>query len=200
MGRIQRFHAAYIFLAVPGYILCTLAAYAQFPARFSPAQNWLSDLGNTSQNPTGAIFYNLGVLLIGLLVLLFFLSISGWKIKNRGVQNWMVNLTQIFGVLGSIALILSAVFPINHPQEHQILSIALYILLGTGFAFSVSALRYQPICPKWVMAVGLITALVDILSGIFHEVTILEWITVALFLTYLLLLNMLTRRLERQAA
>lgn len=201
MGRrMPKFRVAAIFLAVPGYVLCTLAAYAWFPGSFSPARNWLSDLGDANQNPTGAIFYNLGIVLTGLLVLFFFLSLSLWKIKTLNVQNRLVTLTQIFGVTGSIAMLLSAVFPINHPQEHQILSIALYILLGTAFAFSVSALRYQPVCPKWMLAVGLVTAFVDILSGIYHEATLLEWITVALFLVYLLLLNQLTRRLERQGS
>lgn len=197
MDRIQPFHSVYPYIAVPGYALCTLAAYVRFPGSFSPSRNWLSELGNPNQNPDGAILYNLGILLTGLLVLLFFLGLSRWKIKNQKIQNRLVLLTQIFGVLGSIALILSAVFPINHSQEHQVLSIGLYILLGTAFAFSATALRYHPGFPKWVLAVGLFTAFVDILSGIFMEVTILEWVTVALFLTYLVLLNVFTKKIGR---
>lgn len=177
--------------------LCTLAAYLRFPGRFSPSHNWLSELGNPNQNPDGAIFYNLGIILTGLFVLLFFLGLSRWKIKNHKAQNRLVLLTQVFGALGSVALILSAVFPINHSQVHQVLSIGLYILLGTAFAFSATALRYHPSVPKWVLAVGLFTAFVDILSGIFMEVTILECLTVTLFLFYLMLLNLFTKKISR---
>jgi hypothetical membrane protein len=196
MAMLRRYQPLIISLTVLSYTLCSLTAFTHFPGNLSPTQNWLSDLGDIQQNPTGAIFYNLGIILTGLMVLLFFLSISHWHVPNHGIQNRLVLITQIFGVLGSLALILSAVFPINHPQEHQIASIALYALLGTAFAFSVTALRYQPACPRAVLVIGAITASIDILSGILHEVTVLEWWTVALFLSYLMLLSRFTRRLE----
>jgi hypothetical protein len=72
----------------------------------------------------------------------------------------------------------------------------LYILLGTAFAFSVAALRYHPACPRWLLIVGASTAVVDILSGILHTVTVLEWVTVALLLCYLGLLGAVTNRLS----
>lgn len=196
MHILRKYQSLIISIAVLGYIVCSFTAYTYFPETFSPTQNWLSDLGNMHQNPNGAIFYNLGISLTGLMVLLFFISISHWQMQNRRIQNRLVLATQVFGVLGSIALILSAVFPINFPREHRIASIALYILLGTAFAFSVTALRYQPVCPKVVLAIGAITALVDILSGILHEVPVLEWVTVGLFLTYIVLLSRFTKRLE----
>ena len=196
MNKLRRIQPPIGYLALVCYVSCSLAAYSKFPGNFSPIKNWLSDLGDIYQNPTGAIFYNIGILFTGTLVLSFFLSISRWQMRNRRIQNSLVLATQVFGVLGSIALILSAIFPINLPQEHRIASIALYTLLGTAFAFSVTALRYQPVCPKAMLAIGAITAFFDILSGILHEVTVLEWLTVALFLTYLVLLSRFTRRLE----
>lgn len=196
MNKLRRIQPSIVYLALASYVFCSLAAYSRFPGTFSPIQNWLSDLGDIYQNPTGAIFYNMGILVTGTLVLSFFLSISRWRMRNRRIQNSLVLTTQVFGILGSIALILSAAFPINLPQEHRIASIALYTLLGTAFAFSVTALRYQPGCPKAVLVIGVITAIIDIFSGILHEVTVLEWLTVALFLTYLMLLSRFTRRLE----
>lgn len=197
MGRIRPFHSMYAYVAVPIYSFFTLAAFARFPGRFSPFHNWLSELGNPDQNPDGAIFYNTGILLTGLFVLLFFLGLSRLRIKKAKIQNRLVLLTRIFGVLGSVAMILSGVFPINYAQEHQVLSIGLYILLGTAFAFSATALRYHPGFPKWVLAVGFFTAFVDILSGVFTEATILEWLTVAMFLFYLVLLNLFTKKIGR---
>ena len=38
------------------YIIMTILALAKYPEPFSPASNWLSDLGNRTVNPVGAIF------------------------------------------------------------------------------------------------------------------------------------------------
>jgi hypothetical membrane protein len=196
MQQLRKIHPSIVYLAALSYLLFALAAYARFPGSYSPFQNWLSDLGSVQMNPGGAAFYNLGIILTGLSILLFFLGISTWQMQNRKIQNGMVRITQLFGILGSVAMLMSAVFPIHLPVQHQFWSISLYILLGTAFAFSVFALRYQPRCPRWVLVVGGITAGIDILSGIYHETTILEWITVALFIAYLLLLGRVTRRLQ----
>ena len=174
---------------VTGYGLLALAAYLFYPGPFSPLQNWLSDLGDINQNPRGAVLYNLGIILTGLLAVIFFLSLSKYKVSNRKAQNWMVVLTQTFGILGSLAMVMSGIFPISNLEFHRIWSISLYILLGTAFVFSLFALRYFPECPGWVFILGGAAALVDILSGVFHEFTLLEWITVVLFLGYLFTLN-----------
>ncbi len=196
MNEIRKAQSAIAFLAVISYLIFALAAFSRYPLSYSPAQNWLSDLGDAIRNPQGAAFYNLGILFTGLLLLLFFFSVSSWKIENRKIQNRMVEITQVLGTLGSIAMMLSAVFPINRMPQHQVFSMALYILLGSAFAFSVAALRYQPLCPRWALAVAALTAVMDIFSGIFHEVTFMEWATVTLFLAYLLILGSISRKLR----
>jgi hypothetical protein len=103
MNLIRKSENYFVYLAVLSYVLCTLAAFSRFPGSFSPSHNWLSDLGDITQNPDGAGFYNLGILLTGLMILLFFLGISHWNMQNRRIQNWMVRITQLFGVLGSLA-------------------------------------------------------------------------------------------------
>jgi len=176
--------------AVLCYVIPAMLAYFQYHQSFNPSSNWLSDLGDFRYNPQGAFYYNFGIVSSGMLVLMFFSGLSQWKIENRKVQNIMVRLTQAFGILGSLAMVMSGVYPISNLEQHRFWSIALYILLGTAFGFSVSALRYHPHYPRWVLGLGILTALVDILSGIFNQVTVLEWITVALFLVYLLIINL----------
>ena len=195
MRSMRKVYPYTILLAILTYVVCAYLAYHNFPKGYSPLNNWLSDLGDFDHNPTGAVFYNLGVAVIGLQVLLFFLGISSWQIKANRIQHLMVRITQLFGIFGSVALIMSALFPINQPQ-HQFWSISLYILLGTAFAFSVSALRYHPECPKWILALGVLTAAMDIISGIFHHATMLEWLTVGLFLIYLFTLSVITREIQ----
>ena len=175
------------------YIGLALAAYFQFPGQYSPLTNWLSDLGNNDLNPSGAVYYNLGIILTGLLLILFFFGASIWKMENNKTRNIMVRLTQGFGILGSMAMVMTAVYPINFLTQHSFWSISLYILLGTAFGFSVAALRYSKDFPRWVLALGAATAAVDMLSGVLHEATVMEWVTVAMFLIYISVINAKSR-------
>ena len=158
-------------------------------------RNWLSDLGNADLNPQGALFYNIGIVATGVVLLLFFLGLAQWKMRDNRIQNLMLRLTQGFGILGTLALVMSGFYPINFSSIHSFFSICLYILLGTAFGFSVAAIRYYPTCPRWLLILGALTALADILSGIFHTVYVLEWVTVLLFLCYPVLLGAETNRL-----
>jgi hypothetical protein len=180
------------FLAGVGYLALALVSRSFYPGAYAPATHWLSDLGDVRQNPQGAVFYNLGILLTACLLLVFFLGMSRWMLENHRIQNLMVRVTQVFGVLGCLSMGMSAVYPIDHLPQHRIFSITLYILLGTGFGFSVAALRYLPRVPRWVLGMGILTALADMASGFFHEATWLEWVTVALFLGYVFVVSLVT--------
>ena len=192
-------HLALSFVTSMFAILCYLAfallAFAQYPLPYSPLRNWLSDLGNADLNPHGALFYNIGIVATGVMLVLFFLGLAQWKMGNNRIQNLMLRLTQGFGILGALALLMSGLYPINFSALHSFFSISLYILLGTAFGFSVAAIRYHPTCPRWLLILGALTALVDILSGVFHTVYVLEWVTVSLFLCYPVLLGAETNRL-----
>lgn len=181
--------------AVVCYLGCALLAYARYPLPFSPLENWLSDLGNPDRNPAGALFYNSGIVATAAVLPLFFLGLARWKIATNRAQHLMLFLTQGFGMLGSLAMLLSGLYPINLLALHGFFSMCLFILLGTAFAFSVAALRYHASCPRWLLLMGAITALVDMLYGVLHTVHVLEWVTVALLLCYLVLLGVQTNRL-----
>jgi hypothetical membrane protein len=191
MKQLPSFRSWAGLLAVVVYLLFTLLAYLRFPGPFAPAANWLSDLGDVTQNPTGAWLYNLGILLTAGLTLVFFLGFSGWKLEGQRIQNRMALLTQVFGVLGCLAMGLSAIFPIDHLALHRIFSISLYMLLGTAFVFSVAALRYLPGFPKWALGLGLAAAALDLLSSFLGDRTWMEWIVVGLFLAYLVSVSLI---------
>ena len=180
------------------YLSFSLLALWHFPGIYSPLSNWLSDLGSPTLNPEGAIFYNLGIIVTGLLLLPFFLGLSNWRMEGFRIQNAMLVLTGAAGLLGGMAMIMSAVFPINHIEQHRFWSISLYILLGTAFIFSVAALRYDRRFPRWALGFGIVTGLVDIFSGIFQDVYLLEWITVSLFLGYILIVGINTKAVQHK--
>jgi hypothetical membrane protein len=184
--------------AVVCYLAFALLAFSRYPLPYSPLSNWLSDLGNANLNPSGALFYNIGIVATGGALLLFFLGLSEWKMGKNRRQNLMLFVMQGFGILGALAMLMSGFYPMNFLALHSFFSTCLYILLGTAFAFSVAALRYHPACPRWLLIVGASTALAAILYGIFHTVTVLEWVTTALFLCYVGLLSAETNRLSSE--
>jgi len=161
--------------------------------------NWLSDLGNIRLSPSGARFYNAGIIVTGFLLFAFYLTIFVWKLEHNKIQNLMVILTQIFGIIGAASMIMSGLYPINMPVPHSFWSAALDIALGTSFAFSVAALRYYQKIPRWILVMGGITWFVDTLFSLFfNNVHILEWVTIVLFLGYILALGFVTRLISAE--
>jgi hypothetical membrane protein len=181
-------------LASAGYLLFTIFAYTSYPLPFSPMSNWLSDLGNPVTNPQGAVIYNLGIILTAAFLIVFFLGLSVWKIENLKAQIIMLRFTQVFGILGSFCMMMSGFFPINSYKTHSFWSTSLYILLSTAFIFSAAMLRYHPTVPRWLLLLGITTAVLVILSSFLLNVYILEWITVFTFLIYVTLLGMETKK------
>ena len=181
-------------LVVLFYSAFTLLAVSRYPLLYSPTSNWLSDLGNPQNNPQGAIFYNIGIISTALLLMLFFLGLSVWKIEDRRVQIIMLRLTQAFGILGVICMMMSAIFPINLFNIHSFWSSALYIMLSTVFIFSVAMLRYHQWVTRWLLLLGVLTAVLVIFMSFLQTVYVLEWITVFLFLSYVALLGIETKR------
>ncbi len=184
-------------VAIVTYLTCALLAFSRYPLPYSPMSNWLSDLGNGDVNPGGALFYNIGIVTTGVLLVLFFLGLPQWRMSKNRIQRLMLFLTQGFGILGAFAMVMTGLYPINHFAFHSFFSTCSNILLGTAFAFSVAALRYHASCPRWLLVLGAVTMLADLLFGISKVVTtiyVLEWVTIALFISYFAALGVWTQR------
>lgn len=52
--------------------------------------NWLSDLGDRSLNPDGAVFYRLGCAFAGVLMAALFLSLTPWRLEAKRRQRRLV--------------------------------------------------------------------------------------------------------------
>src|SRR4030042_1367788 len=114
--------------------------------------------------------------------------------ENNRVKIIMLRLTQVFGMLGAFCMMMSGIFPINLFEIHSFWSTSLYILLSTGFVFSAAALRYHIGVPRWLLILGVSTAVMVILTSFLPTAYVLEWITVLLFLLYVILVGMETRK------
>lgn len=180
------------------YIVMTILALAKYPESFSPVSNWLSDLGNRIVSPVGSKFYNAGIYITGSLMALFFLSLGSNRMQGIKAQNIMLLLTQVIGIFGSSAMIMTGIFSIDYPQTHSLFSAFLRISFGTAFGFSVAAFLYNKEFKKWILIVGVITTLTDLFISVFYNKThLFEWPVISLFLVYCLLLGNETYRLEK---
>jgi hypothetical membrane protein len=183
------------------YLTLTLLALLRYPLPYTPMSNWLSDLGSRNLNPSGAHFYNTGVAVTGLLLVLFFLGLAVLKLEKNRVQNLMLLAAQACGVLGASSMVMTAVFPIDLPSAHSFWGTVFRIATGTGFAFLVAALRYHARCPRWLLVLGAVTTLADmVVSVFFGSIYALEWVVIALFLCNVLAVGLQMRRLSAEKA
>jgi hypothetical membrane protein len=191
----SRYPASYVsaILTSISYLVFSALAYIQYPPPFSPSANWLSDLGNETANVLGARFYNTGIILTGSLLLVWFLGLSEWRIQGPSPQNWLLLVTKIAGTMGALSLIMSAVYPINMYQQHSFWSHAHFMMLAMGFGFSVASLRYHPRFPRLLLYLGTTTAVSPLFVLAFGSLYFLEWVTVGLFLAYVLSVGFSTR-------
>ena len=189
-------------IAVAGtYVVFALLALTRYPEPFSPTTNWLSDLGNTTANPGGAGFYNAGMIITGALLILFFVSLGALRLAQVRAQVLILLVARLIGVIGALSMVMTAVFPINRGSAHSFWSAVLYISLGTAFGLTVAALRYHRDVHKWLLVYGGVTTLTDlVVSVFFNTIALLEWPTVALFLSYCALLGFETARLSGMPA
>ncbi len=186
-GRLPIISSAGI-AAVVVYLVFALVAFLKYPGAYGPLTNWLSDLGNPLANPSGAIFYRLGSMLSGATLILFYLKLGIW---NPGSNKTRVLLTiaQCTGVFSAVCLIITGIFPLGTATEiHSLWSMMLYISLGFFLTFSATALMKSPVFKKGFVYYAFLTAAVNFVFGaILHEIFWAEWISVGMFIAYVLM-------------
>jgi hypothetical protein len=174
--------------AVVVYLILALVAFLKYPGAYGPLSNWLSDLGNPLANPSGAIFYRLGCVLSGAALVLFYLKLGIW---NTGSKKTRVLLTiaQYTGVFSAVCLIITGIFPLGTSTEiHSLWSMMLYISLGFFLTFSATALTKNPAFKKGFGYYAFLPAAVNFVFGaVLHEIFWAEWISVGMFIAYVLM-------------
>ncbi|HEY3315367.1 MAG TPA: DUF998 domain-containing protein [Bacillota bacterium] len=192
--RMARYAA---FLAALLYPMFTLASYVAYPLQYDPVHNWLSDLGNALVNPSGSIFYNAGCVVTGLLLIVFYMGLNAWRTGDR-VLGRLLTIAQVSGASSSIALILSAAFNIGqYPLLHSRFSMFLTIGLTWFLSFANTALLRHPRFWRGVGVFGFAAAAVSLVYGVFANAPLAEWVTIAIFIVYILLLTANAAQLER---
>jgi hypothetical membrane protein len=167
------------------YCVFTFSSWALFSTTYSPATNWLSDLGNSSPtyNPRGAILYNLGCILTGIALFPFFIGLYKWHTDEKW-RKMSLFISQAVGCLAAFALVMIGVFSEDSGSLHSLWSEA-FFLLNLAVLVLVGASLFTH--PRYVRAIayyGFTVAAINLAFVFVSDMPLLEWFTVSTSLGY----------------
>jgi len=130
-NRINREYLRFIGILVPLLtIISSVVIYAFNDSSFSFLTHYLSHLGGA---PKGAgIFFNIGIMISGLLMILFFLNLSAYLLR-KNTDTLLIYLAFISGVASSIGTFFLGVFPYTVAQELHNFSASLFFIGGFSY-------------------------------------------------------------------
>ena len=125
----------------------------------------------------------------GAALILFYLRLGIWNPGSRKTRV-ILNVAQCMGVFSAVCLIITGIFPLGTSTGiHSLWSMMLYISLGFFLTFSATALMKNPAFKKGFGYYAFLTAAVNFVFGtILHEIFWAEWISVSMFVAYVLMI------------
>jgi hypothetical membrane protein len=191
--------------AVAVYVALTVAAVAVFPGSSSPADNYLSEFGNAQTNPDGWLFYDLAMVVAGLLAIPFFAGVSGYYAAYG--RKWLVRTGLAAGMVNGLAVVMAGAFAehvdMTAHRGWSLLIFASFLPLLVahglimwdlrGFSRFVGAYGYAVCAADIGMAAALYCD-----GEVAGAGSVMEWVAVFSYLAWVLLLSAdLFRRLGR---
>jgi len=177
-------------LVIVVYIGFLLLSLAYYPPPYSPASNWLSDLGSPSQNPSGSHFYNIGCILTALCLFVFDASLVVWRTgqKKRDIE---LMISQILGCFPAFSLIMAAIFNIDTGELHSLWSAILVITFGYFFVMLGITLFTHSSFLRPIAIYGFTIAGINMVYGFGINTPWLEWVVIFMYLAFvgLIVLN-----------
>jgi hypothetical membrane protein len=170
------------------FCLFTFSSWVLLPKAYSPASNWLSDLGNSSLNPNGAVLFNLGCILTGIALFPFFIGLYKWYTDQKWRKTSLM-ITQAVGFAAALALIMIGVFSEDAGWLHHFWSQVFFVLNFLVFVLVGASLFNHPHYIRAVAYYGFIIVLISLIFGLASDTPVLEWFTVFTSLGYVGLLS-----------
>ncbi|NIO49235.1 MAG: DUF998 domain-containing protein [Candidatus Aminicenantes bacterium] len=174
------------------FCILTIIAIQHFPGTFSANQHYLSVLGNVNRNPNGAMFYNLGVMITGLSLLLFYIGFVIWNAMRD--RSKILFAVLIFGSMNGFSIFMSAVYAeVPHYQVHFTWSLLIFIaFIPVLILFSIYLRRYSGL-NRIISYSGFILAAYNSVFVIYALTegttsgSLLEWISVFSYIGWIML-------------
>lgn len=202
-------------LGIFAFIVFTASALISsllYPIPYSPLYEWISNLGNYNLNPSGALIFNLGCVITGILLLPFVVSFYRWISDVRWKRIFII-VGIILGILASISLVGIGLFPETSINLHVIFATEIFESLLFIILFMTLAVYHHPKFMRFIAYWGVVAISTDLIFGIilslpqfqnalgsFHPnlpIPILEWASVYTSLIWIAIMsiNMYKKRL-----
>ncbi len=157
---------------------------AAFTPGYQLFTQWISDLGVGG----GAVFFNVGLMLTALMLLLFFASLA-----SKGGHARHASLSSLLGAASALALLSVGAIPESAGLPHVLASIAFFLLAGLAvLSFTLGTFREKRMNES-ILATGVLFLIVDTVFGMstFGRADVawaipLEWAAVGTFGLWLL--------------
>jgi hypothetical protein len=176
------------------YVLFTVLAWLAYPTTYGPFNNnWLSDLGNRNLNPNGAELYVIGCIATGLLVGAAFVGLLAWRQSSTRVQRYLLAFVQIAGLLGALAIVMTAVYTIDQFEAHQFWSRVINVGFAVALFVSPFALRRSGLKLWPLIAVSAFGYCSIVARLVFPDAHWLEWPSIGFLLIYMWVVAVMTR-------
>lgn len=182
--------------AVAVYVALTLVAVSLYPGGPSPADVYLSDLGNADYSPDGWAFFDLAMVLGGLLSILFFVGLYG-RYRAQAPRRWL-KTGLAAGIVNGVAVVMAGVVA---EHVHLGVHIGWSLLIFASFlpllvAYGVVLWR-SGVFSRVVAIYGFAVCLADIglLSALFAGGaepgggSVMEWVAVFGYLAWVALVS-----------
>jgi hypothetical protein len=141
------------FASILIYSVFTCTSILYFPQGWNPLTHTLSQLGDSTLNPNGALFYTLGMILGGLALLLFYTNM--YKRYTNEYRDRQLDIAIILGYSNGISVILSGATPENlHFTLHVIFSLLIFMTFPPIIYIMGRHLDSHSIIPKTVYYYG----------------------------------------------
>jgi len=177
------------------YCSLTYLAILHYPGFFDPFTNFLSRLGNSTLNPTGAIYYNLAVILAGVMLFLTYLGLLS-AYRNTNYQRILIIATAI-GIVNSFSLMMSGVFSEDIYTLHFIFGLLIFAT-WIPVLFSINYILFKRgSYERWISFYGFALGALNTIFVLFVLIVgtssgaILEWMAVFSFQSWALLVALI---------
>ncbi len=164
-------------------VTLAIVAYSYYPWAFSPAANWISDLGNTLLSPRGSIYFRLDMVAVGAVLAAFFVGLRAWARGQHIALKLLVVVGQFSGLVAAGALIMTGIFSENDYAAHALWATVLFIALATAVWFIGWAPVWHPDLPQKITYLAFAVCAVDVVSIVARRHW-LEWLAVGLLLCF----------------
>ena len=149
-------------MAVIVFTVFTFTSLVLYPTPYNPLYAWLSNLGNIYLNPSGAIFFNSGCILSGIIMIPFFAGLYEWK-PIKKLSKILLILGMLLGIYASVSLIMVGVFPETHLQQHLLAAAGVFSSLFIIIILLSVALFNHPKFIRLIAYYGIIPIIIDII-------------------------------------